>query len=139
MIFFNLSRPEEFLLNGRMQKFSCIIQHVCMMGNILQCPLVGIATLSSATTSDRCDLDQCIARKGCRTKTAAHCREKVKLQVHPPIWAIMSRAEVTVPLSPQTGIHNVPTAAATQEKKQYDRKAFLLAWIIPTTASVSPH
>lgn len=70
------------------------------MENILHCPLVGIATLPNATTSYRSDLDEDIARKGCRTKEADLCREKVKLQVHPPIGTIKSRAEATVPLSP---------------------------------------
>lgn len=70
------------------------------MENILHCPLVGIAKFPNATTSCRSDLDEDIARKGCRTKAGDLCSEKVKLQVHPPIGAIRSRAEVTVPLSP---------------------------------------
>lgn len=99
------------------------------MGNILQCPLVGITTIPNATTSYRSDLDRDIARKSCRTKAAAHCREKVKLQLHPPIRAIKSRATFSLDRDTEW-THSCSSIG----KKKYDSKAFLPAWIIPTAS-----
>lgn len=77
MVFFNLSRSEEFLLNVRTQNFSCIIQPSFMMGNILQCPLAGIATLPSATTSCGSDLIRILQERVAEQKQQLTAEKKL--------------------------------------------------------------